>query len=113
MSGRGHKPRNEPFATVTHARLRLGQGDAAGARRILDAVLTRDPDHHEARDLLNEMASRKRAGVLRGSSEVGDPEIQARRFRRALGRQKDHRRVIERLGDWLKRIKRDTGDVHA
>jgi hypothetical protein len=38
--------------TVTHARLRAEQGDAAGAVRILRAVLARRPGDAEARELL-------------------------------------------------------------
>ncbi len=113
MSGQDRKENLEPFSTVTHARLRLCQGDTAAARRIVETILSRDPDHPEARELLIEMAARKRAGVPRRASESGELNAQTRRFRKALGRQDERRRVIERLEDWLRRIQRDTGGAHA
>ena len=113
MSGRDHKERIEPFSTVTHARLRLRQGDTAGARRILDTILTLHPDHAGAQELLGEVASRRRAGGGRGPVEGGHAGVQTRRFREALGLPQDQRRAIERLEGWLRRIKRPTGDAHA
>jgi hypothetical protein len=104
MSPRHH----EPFATVTHARLRLRQGDVREARRILAGILDRDPGATAARELLAELddggrpARNAPAGTAAGS------------FRRALGIDVDARRqVIDRLEDWLRRIKRNTGDAHA
>src|SRR5262245_27864319 len=46
------EPSRREFATLTHARLRAQQGDVAGARRLLAAILTIEPDHLEARSLL-------------------------------------------------------------
>jgi hypothetical protein len=40
--------------TVTHARLRAGQGDHAQACRILKQILKRHPGHLEATKLLKE-----------------------------------------------------------
>ncbi|MDX1390083.1 MAG: hypothetical protein R3344_12890 [Acidobacteriota bacterium] len=96
---RRHNPEEtvEPFSTVTHARLRLGQGDTAGARRILNTILTRDPGHSEARRLMNEMAS----------------GLQKRRPHKDPGGYRDPRGRIARLESWLGRIKNKTGDAHA
>lgn len=88
--------------TVTHARLRALQGDAAGAVMILEAVLARSPGDLEARELL--------AGLPRGAGPA--PEIDegaaappkaasaaelAHRFRRRLGRRSAARQRLERF----------------
>ncbi len=65
------------WATCTNARLRVAQGDAAGARRVLALVLERDPTHPEAQRLL--------AALPAATAE-------------ARGRR------IERLARWLARI---------
>ena len=40
------------FSTLTHARLRALQGDRAAAESLLSELLSRQPDHGEARELL-------------------------------------------------------------
>jgi Tfp pilus assembly protein PilF len=100
--------RQEPFATVTHARLRLRQGDVREARRILSGILERDPGDSAARELLAELSAGGR------STRDDPPETAAENFRRALGIEVDARRqVIDRLENWLRRVKRNTGDAHA
>lgn len=76
------RPAGEPLATLTHARLRAEQGDVAGARRILDRLLLRDPLNDEARRLLR---------ALRGSSG-------------SAGNAPAPRDRIRRLERWLERI---------
>jgi predicted regulator of Ras-like GTPase activity (Roadblock/LC7/MglB family) len=56
MCGEQQPPIVGPLATVTHARLRAGQGDFAGARRILEEVLAGRPDDAEALRLLESLA---------------------------------------------------------
>ena len=41
--------------TATHARIRVEQGDLAGARRILHEILERHPDDQEALSLLESL----------------------------------------------------------
>ena len=41
--------------TVTHARIRLEQGDLAGARRLLGRLLEADPDDPEAQALFRDL----------------------------------------------------------
>jgi hypothetical protein len=45
-------PARDPFATLTHARLRVRAGDPAGARRLVLELLEREPSHAAARELL-------------------------------------------------------------
>jgi uncharacterized protein HemY len=67
-------PRTEgPLTTLTHARLRALQGDAAAARRILTAILERTPEDVEAQTLLAELAGR---GVRPHAAEVDEPAEQ-------------------------------------
>lgn len=66
-----------PFATLTHARLRAEQGDVAAALRIVGAILEREPDDGEARDL---------AASLRGSARLGPAEAARRRLTAWLAR---------------------------
>ena len=40
---------------MTHAHLRLAQGDTSGARRVLESLLEADPEHRAARELLEEV----------------------------------------------------------
>ncbi|ANM28548.1 hypothetical protein ABI59_01320 [Acidobacteria bacterium Mor1] len=48
---------DELLATVTHARLRAGQGDVDGARRILERRLAADPADADARRLLETLGA--------------------------------------------------------
>ena len=95
----GHDDRRTgrgPFATLTHARLRLRQGDVRGARRILSEIVERHPGDRAARELLEGLPAR---GRMPGP---------------ALGMPADRRRrVIDLLEGWLQKIRRNTGDAHA
>jgi hypothetical protein len=95
------------LTTVTHARIRIQQGDLATARRILRAILDAHPEHPEAVTLLEDLdvstgAKVARPAKLAGSSEGSDvvengdpdaPEI-----------------IVERLSRWLDRIKHNAGE---
>ena len=51
-------PRSDPqhgFATLTHARLRAGQGDLRGAREILEELLGHKSHQRAARRLLEQL----------------------------------------------------------
>jgi hypothetical protein len=73
-----------PLATLTHARLRVLQGDLRAARRILTELLARAPGDAGARDLLERL-------------------VTLEPLRRA--------RVIAGLRSWIDRVKRNAGDV--
>ncbi len=68
------------FASMTHARLRVHQGDYRGAGRLLREILTRDPEHVEARQLLLRIARRP------DSTAHIPPGRRARRLERWLHR---------------------------
>jgi len=104
--------------TLTHARLRAGQGDLRGARRILRRILGREPEHAEARQLLAELdglpqGTRRplRAPSLPPPTAAGAQALSGR-FRQALGpvSQPDRRARIDRLRRWLTRIERSRPD---
>ncbi len=52
------------LASMTHARLRVSQGDVAGARRILDEILRDSPGHREARALRDDVEREVRRDVI-------------------------------------------------
>lgn len=99
--------------TVTHARIRLEQGDPVGARRLLEEFLARNPGDPEAQALLLHLPG---AGKVR-SPEPNEPappppvsataEELAARFRGNLGGE-DSR--VARLKTWLHRIEKMRGD---
>jgi len=100
--------------TLTHARVRAGQGDVRGARRILQAILERDPQDAEARQLLRELQERRqRSGreapaAPLAPARAATPGELAARFRRALSSSGGGatRIRIRRLERWLRRIER-------
>ena len=101
--------------TLTHARLRAAQGDAAAARRILRAILARDPGDEPARRLLEELDGRSDdARIPETAEQMPEPVPAAAveladRFRRELRRDRagvDSERRIDRLRSWLERIER-------
>jgi len=106
------------FATLTHARLRAAQGDVAGAVRILRVILTVQPDHDEARELLTSLenrvgvAHREPQGTGDAPARPATSEDLADRFRNALGAGPAHPRV-ERLSRWLERADRNRGPRHV
>ena len=98
--------------TLSHARLRAAQGDASGARAILERLLAREPGNRSARRLLDELAGRgdRRSGEpppapVARPRPAGAEELAAR-FRQALGRKRPEkgRARIRRLEAWLVRI---------
>ncbi|SRR5258706_2262101 len=106
------------FATLTHARLRVSQGDVGGAARILRVILEVQPEHREARELLAELTGRvtvKHAEPLEERTQAAVPAAAGdltRRFRDALGA--DRRSVpSERLSLWLARARRNRGARHV
>ena len=108
MAGGGR----ERLLTVTHARVRIAQGDFAGARRVLRELLGERPGNLEASRLLEEIGGRADRARSHGEQErlAGPRSAEARAlvgsFRRALGRPAGRRRRIERLEAWLNRIAR-------
>ena len=82
MTGDDH-PVRDPLLTLTHARVRAGQGDLRGARRVLRGMLATSPEHAQARRLLAEL-SPQAPGAPDG---VRDPRAaRIRRLRAWLGR---------------------------
>lgn len=103
------------FATLTHARLRAGQGDVAGALRILRVILDVQPEHDEARRMLAELQDRVEV-VHREPDEAPPDTVRpasvrelAGRFREAI-RTDPPRSAPERLDAWLKRAQRNRGE---
>ena len=110
-------PPNDGFASLTHARLRAGQGDYRGAARLLREILERDPNRDEAQQLLLEIGRRPdiRAPSVQEERATppptpADPERLAGRFRgilRGNGFARIPRgRRARRLERWLHRIQR-------
>ncbi len=105
------------FSTLTHARIRAGQGDRSGARRIVRAILAREPWNHEARDFFDQLAGNDRPRPAAGTEPATDPPVEAKaedlaaRFRQVLEGGADPR--IERLAVWLSRISDHQGEDDA
>jgi hypothetical protein len=107
--------------TLTHARIRARQGDLAGARRVLGAILERWPDNADARALLDELRGRAGSEAVPERDdaltlpEAAEAAALAERFRRSLGRRdRDPGATgrVRRLEVWLRRIRggdRETG----
>lgn len=105
------------FSTLTHARIRAGQGDRSGARRILRAILEQEPWNREARDFFDRLAGRDTSRPAAGAEPVPVPPVEATaeelaaRFRQVLEGGADPR--IERLTVWLGRISDKQGGDDA
>jgi hypothetical protein len=106
------------FATLTHARLRVAQGDVGGATRILRVILGVQPAHREAQELLDELTGR--VGVTH-TEPAEEPAVDvvpanagdlARGFREALAPNRRDAR-IERLSGWLEQAQRNRGARHV
>jgi hypothetical protein len=100
--------------TLTHARVRAAQGDVAGARRILVAMLARDPEDPGARRLLADLAgSIDRDRVADADEPVAPAQPRgaadlAPQFRALLGGGRASARArIRRLERWLERVGRN------
>jgi hypothetical protein len=99
--------------TVTHARIRVGQGDVEGARQVLNEVLRRDPDHPEAAALLETLRDALSRRVAEAPEAPLPPPAAATahelavRFRTALGpgRTRPAAGAVVRLEDWLQRVR--------
>jgi len=106
------------FATLTHARLRVAQGDVGGAARILRVILEVQPAHREARELLDELTGRVTVAHAEPAEERAAAAVPAaagdltRRFRDALGDRRRSARA-ERLFLWLARAQRNRGTRHV
>ena len=108
----------ESFATLTHARLRVAQGDFGGASRILRVILEVQPSHHEARELLEELTGRLAVAHTEAAEEPAAATVPAtagdlaQRFRDTLA---DPRRsvLVERLSQWNDRAHRNRGTRHV
>jgi hypothetical protein len=104
-------------STLTHARVRAGQGDVQGARRILRAILDCDPQHAEALRMLLELQDRRQHSRREAPAAPVSPPRSARAgeltasFRRSLGATgAEAARVrIRRLERWLRSIERRHG----
>ena len=108
----------ESFATLTHARLRVAQGDVGGAVRILRVILEVQPGHSEARDLLDHLEGRVEVVHTEPAEEPAPAAVSAmagdltRRFRDALRERRPSSRVL-RLSLWLARTQRNRGTRHV
>jgi hypothetical protein len=96
---------------VTHARLRAAQGDLGGARRILGAILEREPGHAAALELLARLAGVDRPPAAEPEEPAaappapGDAAALAERFRHRLGLGPAPRNPrAARLEQWLRRV---------
>ena len=105
------------LASMTHARLRVRQGDYREAGRLLREILERDPEHVEAQQLLLGIA--RRADTTAPSIQEeraaspptpADPARLAGRFREVLGGNgslaSSGDRRVRALERWLQRIRR-------
>jgi hypothetical protein len=119
-------PSRDPrIDTVTHARLRLAQGDVEGARRIASVLLAADPAHEGARALLAEAQDREGSAWSDLADELLDPPQAARAsdlaasFRRALAggegtaRRGEAALRSERLRTWAETVRRNRGNARV
>jgi transcriptional regulator GlxA family with amidase domain len=100
--------------TLTHARIRAAQGDIAGARRVLTAILERSPEDAEALAMLAALRGRTGRPAPPDRDETlaqpqrAEARSLARRFRESLGAGPAPLGVsdrIRRLESWLERIR--------
>ena len=105
------EPAPASFETLTHARLRAGQGDVSGAVRILRVLLRVEPDNLGARLLMDELQGRPTVAAREGEpAPLPEPAVAraselSGRFRAALsgGAVPDAPTRRERLSTWLVR----------
>lgn len=106
------------FATLTHARLRIAQGDFGGAVRILRVILSVQPEHDEARALLAEIEGRVSVRHAEPEGQPADPVKSATagdlsgRFREAFS-SPGGSAPVDRLSRWLERVRRHRGERHV
>jgi hypothetical protein len=105
------------FATLTHARVRAAQGDVGGAVRILKVILSVQPGHDEARELLAQLEHSVEAPHHEPEPKAPEPVRPAeasdlkQRFRDALHDRKASP-AIERMSRWLARAETNRGARH-
>jgi len=99
------------LATLTHARLRVAQGDLSAARDVLEELLAADPENAEARALLAGLAGRGARPYAAPAEEAvaprepGNAEELARAFGALRAAPEPARaRKIRRLQAWVSRI---------
>jgi len=99
------------LATVTHARLRIAQGDLRGAREILYELLASEPHHAEARQLLLTLPGRRETAPAVEADESLPPRRPAapaelsRTFRSLRAADSGTvERKVRRLRAWASRI---------
>jgi hypothetical protein len=112
--GRGKSRPADELATVTHARLRVQQGDFRNAEDLLREILERHPNHACARELLSSIAGRYSPNRLESLDESlappesGDSLCLAGISHEAVGpgAASPAGPRIDRLKRWLRRIGR-------
>ncbi len=72
------RPNWPGIPSVTHARLRLAQGDVEGARRTAEALLAGDPAHPGARSILADAAAREPSPWAELAEEFVEPPVESR-----------------------------------
>ena len=93
-----------PLTTVTHARIRIQQGDLGSARRILRAIVESHPRHPEAVALLDGLSRPGASAPAKAEATPASPEeIDA-------SEPDTPEIVVDRLSRWLDRIKRNAGE---
>ena len=109
---RRRNPPSQSWKTLTHARLRAAQGDHSGAARLLGEMLLAEPDHPQARALLQEIDGKSSAAApVSDDPPVApplacDPSDLKDAFRLALRTDPvPPVRRIRRLQDWLSRVR--------
>ena len=121
MRPHGESNVSPPLATVTHARLRLEQGDIEGAERIQLMVLSRDPSDDAAIALVRRLGGTRSWAIAEPPDEaVGDPVPRdpselAMQFHEVLGGTAAARRrgLVEGLEAWLRRAVANRGERDA
>ena len=106
------------FATLTHARLRVAQGDIGGAVRILRVILDVQPEHGDARTRLAEIENRVSVAHREPGPPKADPVSPStagelkNRFRAALGGER-RSTVVLLLRKWLAGVQSRRGARHV
>ena len=101
----------ETLATLTHARLRVRQGDYAAAVTLLQRLLEREPEQAEARVLLRSIEGRQGIARAEPAAEALRPPESAEAsrlagvFRQALSGAPEPQRRIRRLEEWLNKLR--------
>lgn len=108
-----HEGDEAGLETLTHARLRVAQGDRCGAAAILRRILGAHPDCVEARRILAALGDPASTAAEPPEEPLLPPPDAQRagelrdRFRRALsGEVRDPHGSIRRLEAWLARLQR-------